>query len=92
VITNRGGPFVESNGGVDGNGNFGLPRIPQGPDTGVLAYGGDSGIVIPTGGAQDVTCLEYRGRPESPPTSVWIECELGAERIDVIKKTVTIAL
>jgi hypothetical protein len=55
VITSRGGPWGESRFGLDGNGNVGLPRIPQGSDTGILAYGGDGRTVIPAGAAHDVS-------------------------------------
>ena len=88
----RRGTFQPSAFGVDGNGNSGLPRIPQGSDAGNLVYGGDGGIVIPAGIKHDVICLEYKGNPTSPPNKVEIEYELSAEGIEPARGTLTVAL
>ncbi len=86
----RQGPFAEAWGGVDGNQNLGLPRIPQGSDSPYLTYGGDAGTVIPAGVTHDVAALEYRGRPESRPKEVNIEYELAAEGIGAIRDSITV--
>ena len=86
------GPFSESGYGLDGNGNLGLPRIPQAFDSGNLGYGGDGAIIIPAGVMHDVICLDYRGNPASPPDKVEIEYELSAEGIEPIRNTLTVML
>jgi hypothetical protein len=88
----RRGPFRECTYGLDGNTNFGLPRMPQGSDSPYLIYGGDASMLIPAGVTHDVTCLQYGGRPDSMPDRIDIEYQLSAEGIDPIAKTLTVNL
>jgi hypothetical protein len=84
------GPFGESNYGVDGNGNYGLPRLAQGLDTGYLTYGGDASTVIPAGELHDVTAVQYKGAPGKMPSSVILKYKLSAEGFDPIADALTI--
>jgi hypothetical protein len=86
------GPFSEANYGVDGNGNFGLPRLPQGIDTGFKTYGGDASTVIPAGETHDVTGVEYNGQHGGMPKSVTFTYKLSAEGFEPITSTLTLDL
>lgn len=86
------GPFGEATYGVDGNGHFGLPRLPQGADTGFKVYGGDASTVIPAGELHDVTGVEYKGAPGKMPQSVTFKYKLSAEGFDPVTDTLTLDL
>jgi hypothetical protein len=86
------GPFVEGESGIDGYGNPGLTRIPQGLDSGYKTYGGDSTCVVSAGIVHDVTFVSYRGQFDQMPDQVALTYQLSAEGIDPIEETLIVRL
>jgi hypothetical protein len=68
---------------LDGNGNDGLPLLPQGYDTRTLAFGGGITALILPGITHDVTRIEYTGPAGAAPGRIEIPYTLGAENADL---------
>ncbi len=86
------GPFGEANYGLDGERNYGLPRLPQSRDSGFRSYGSDSSIVIVAGDELDVTAVEYKAVPGKMPSSLSIQYRLSAEGFEPVKDVLTMDL
>jgi hypothetical protein len=86
------GPFGPATYGLDGNGGYGLRPLPQSPDSGFIAYGGDASTVIPAGDEREVTAVEYKGPFGKMPSEVSVKYELCAEGFDPISDTLTVPL
>ncbi len=77
---------------LDGNGNDGLPLLPQGYDTRTLALGGGITALILPGITHDVTRIEYTGPAGAAPGRIEIPYTLGAENADLESGTLVVEL
>lgn len=73
--------FQASQWGLDGNGNDGLPRMPQSPGSPGFLFAGSTSTVIHPGTEHEVTCVDYVGDQERRPTGLEIEYEVTAEEM-----------
>jgi len=84
--------FKVSQWGVDGNGNYGLPQMPQSIGLPDVVFAGATSTVIHPGTEHTVTCVDYVGAPESRPNRLEIEYELTAEEMQPSKGTLEVQL
>jgi hypothetical protein len=85
-------PFSASPYGVDGNGNFGLPKLHHGgSDSRTPRFGANSNIVIHPNTTHDVTTLIYRGREERRPSGEFvIQYEITAEDVQITRSSIVV--
>jgi len=84
--------FQASQWGLDGNGNNGLPRMPQSPGSQGFVFAGGTSTVIHPGTEHEVTCVDYVGAPEKRPPRLEIQYELTAEETQPSKDTLEVQL
>jgi len=83
-------PFQVDQWGVDGNGNHGLPRLPDAPQEIGNPKFGDSTTVIQPGQELPITRIEFKGALEKKPRSVKVDFEVAAEGAEPGKGTLTV--
>jgi len=83
-------PFRVDYYGVDGNGNHGLPLLPQAPQEISNPKFGDATTVIHPQSVLEVTRIEFRGNLELKPKSVEVPFEVTAEGAEQTSDVLTV--